>query len=462
MDTQIKSALDAVMAKGAKYADIRSSDSTNTTITQKNGNIEDMTTGNSFAVGIRVLYKGSWGFASTNDISELSGVADTAFRMAKSIQRSNNNAEIILSDVKTIEKIIAPNYKKNIRDISIDDRVGFIREGYKTAMSVSPEIKSVQVSYSDSHAKKIFANTEGTYITSNPQYFRYYVFSNARRGERIEQSYDRCASFSGIDELIQKDPAKIALSASQKALKLLDAELPPSGTMSAILHPEVGGVFVHEAVGHASEADHALRESIFTGKLGDTLGNENLNIIDDATIVGKHGSYKYDDEGVRGQKTQIFKNGVLESFLHSRETAGAMGVESTGNCRAQSPEFMPIVRMGNTYFDKGDMGLDEMFEGVKHGIYMAGFKGGQVDPTGGTFTFGVEYGYLIENGKKTKLVKDCAMSGHILDVLKNINGVGNKLHIESLGFCGKDGQMAPVCDGGPYLRVNNLLVGGQK
>ena len=462
MDTQIKSALDAVIAKGAKYADIRSSDSSNTTITQKNGKIEDMTTGNSFAVGIRVLYKGSWGFASTNDISSLLDVADTAFRMAKSIQRLNNNKEIVLSDAKTVEKTIVSDYKTDIKDVSIDERVRFIREGYKSATGVSPEIKSVQVSYSDSHAKKIFANTEGAYITSDPQYFRYYVFSNARRGNRIEQSYDRCASFSGIDELIQRDPAKIALSASQKALKLLDAELPPSGTMSAILHPEVGGVFVHEAVGHASEADHALRESIFTGKLGDTLGADNLNIVDDATIAGKHGSYGYDDEGVKGQKTQIFEKGVLKSYMHSRESAGAMGVESTGNGRAQSPEFMPIVRMSNTYFDKGDMELDEMIAGVKRGIYMAGFKGGQVDTTGGTFTFGVEYGYLIENGKKTKLVKDCAMSGHILDVLKNIDGVGNKLHIDSLGYCGKDGQMAPVCDGGPYLRVNNLLVGGQK
>ncbi|NOQ56247.1 MAG: TldD/PmbA family protein [Nanohaloarchaea archaeon] len=462
MDVQIKRVLEAVMAKGANYADIRCSDNSSTNITQKNGKIEDMTTGKSFALGIRVLYKGSWGFASTNDMSEIDSVSDTAFRIAKSIQASNNNNDIVLADAKTVEKTIVNKYERDIKDVSIDDKVLFINDGYKAATGASSEIKSVHISYSDAHAKKVFANSEGAYITSNPQYFRYYVFSNARRGERIEQSHDRCASFSGIGELIQKDPAKIASSASQKALKLLEAELPPSGTMPAILHPEVGGVFVHEAVGHASEADHALRESIFTSKLGDTLGSEKLNIVDDATLNEKHGSYKYDDEGVRGKKTQIFKKGVLESYMHSRETAGAMGVESTGNGRAQSPEFMPIVRMSNTYFEKGDMGHDELFEGVKKGIYMAGFKGGQVDTTGGTFTFGVEYGYLIENGKKTKLVKDCAMSGQILDVLKNIDGVGNKLYVDSLGYCGKNGQMVPVCDGGPYLRVNNLLVGGQK
>ncbi|NOQ38224.1 TldD/PmbA family protein [archaeon] len=462
MDRNIKEAIDAVILKGATYADIRCSDKEITSLTQKNGKIEDITTGNSFSLGFRVLYKGSWGFASTDDISRLAGIAETAFRIAKSIQDANNSKDVVLAETKTVEKDIDVKYKIDLKDMSIDDRINFAKAGYKGATEVSDKIKSVSLMYGDSCARNVFASSEGTYITSNPQYFKYYVFSTAKQGDRREESFDRYASFSGIDELIRRDPARIAASASREAVKLLGAVYPPSGKMPVILHPTIGGLFVHEAVGHASEADHAMKESIFNSKLGEKIGSDNLNIVDDPNLNGKHGSYMYDDEGVRGKKTVIFRKGVLESYLHSRETAGFVGVEPTGNGRAQSPGFLPIVRMSNTYFDKGNMETDELFEGVKKGLYMKGFKGGEVNPVDGTFTFGVEQGYMIENGKKTKLVKDCAMSGLTLDVLKNIDAVGKDLWLDGVGFCGKEGQAVPVSDGGPHFRVSELLVGGQR
>ena len=462
MENKIRNAIKIAMSKGATYADLRCSGKEITNLTQKNGKIEDITTGSSFSAGLRVLYKGSWGFASTDDVSGLSGIAETAFRIAKSIQDSNNSKDVVLAETKTVEKDIDVKYKTSLKNMSIDDKIAFAKAGYKGATEVSDKIKAISLIYSDSCARNVFASSEGTYITSNPQYFKYYVFSTARQGDRREESYDRYASFSGIDELIRRDPAKIGASASKEAVKLLGASLPPSGKMPVILHPSIGGLFVHEAVGHASEADHAMKESIFNSELGEKIGSDKLNIIDDPTLVGKHGSYMYDDEGVRAKKTVIFRKGVLESYLHSRETAGFMGVEPTGNGRAQSPSFLPIVRMSNTYFDKGDMEIDELFEGVKNGVYMKGFKGGEVNPVDGTFTFGVEQGYLIEDGKKTKLVKDCAMSGLILDVLKKIDAVAKDLWVDGIGFCGKEGQAVPVSDGGPHFRVSELLVGGQR
>lgn len=462
MDRNIKDAIDLAMSKGAAYADIRCSENEINSITQKNGKIEDISSGSSYSSGIRVLYKGSWGFASTNDASKLKDIADSAFRAAKSIQDANRREDIALAEAKTVDTEIRTKYKTDISAMPVDDRVKIVKEGHKGATEVSDKIKSVSLAYSDSCARNVFVSSEGTYITSSPQYFMYYVFSIARKGDRMEESYDRCASFSGIDVLLKKDPAKLAASASKEAVKLLDAALPPSGNMPVILHPTIGGVFVHEAVGHASEADHAMRESIFTGRLGKKLGSDNLNIIDDPNLKANHGSYMYDDEGVRGKKTVIFRKGVLESYLHSRETAGSFGVGTTGNGRAQSPNFRPIVRMSNTYFDGGDMDVDELFSGVKKGIYMKGFKGGQVNPVDGTFTFGAEQGYVIENGKKTRFVKDCAISGMVLDVLKKIDAVAKDVSVDGIGFCGKEGQMVPVSDGGPHFRVSDLLVGGQR
>ncbi|MCK4927407.1 MAG: hypothetical protein KAS11_03000, partial [Candidatus Aenigmarchaeota archaeon] len=165
MDKDIKEAIDTVISKGATYADIRCSDKEVTSLTQKNGKIEDITTGSSFAAGFRVLYKGSWGFASTDDISRLAGIADTAFRIAKSIQDANKSKDVVLAETKTVEKNIDVRYKTDLRNMSIDDRINFAKEGYKGATEVSDKIKSVSLMYGDSCARNVFASSEGTYIT---------------------------------------------------------------------------------------------------------------------------------------------------------------------------------------------------------------------------------------------------------------------------------------------------------
>lgn len=461
MEREVRSAIDSAVSGGASYADARCSCGDTTNIVLKNEKMEDVTTGNSFSAGVRVLYGGSWGFASTDNASELSKCADTALRIAKSLQSLNKSKDVVLADTAIIEKNIECKYKRNLKDMSIDERVDFVKDGHKAASKFSKEVKSVSAMYSDCSTRCVFVSSEGSYIVSNPQYFKYYVFSNTRRGDRREEAFRSFASFSGVDELVKKDPAKLGVSASKDAVKLLSASLPPSGVMPVILNPVIGGLFVHEAIGHASEADH-MKSSVFNSHIGDVLGSECLNIADDPTLKARHGSYMYDSEGVSGKKTVIFRKGVLESYLHSRETAGLMGVEPTGNGRAQSPEYQPIVRMSNTYFGRGDRSFDELLEGVKKGLYMKGYSGGEVNPIDGTFTFGVSQGYIIENGEKTTLVKDCAMSGQILTVLKNIDAAGKDFSVDSAGFCGKDGQYVPVSDGGPHFRVSELLVGGQR
>ncbi|MEA3229467.1 MAG: TldD/PmbA family protein [archaeon] len=461
MEREIKKTIDIAISKGAKYADFRCSEKEGTSVEHKNGKVENISTGNSFTGGLRVLYNGSWGFASSNSVSGIADLGDVAFGIAKSMQKMNKSKDIMLSETKTVNKDINYKRKTDLNDLSIDDKLDFVRKGHAGASKISSEIKSVSVRYSDFSSNNVFANSEGSYILSNPQYFIYYVFSNARRGDRIEEAYNSRGSFAGIDELVRDNPYKIAASASRKAVKLLDATLPPSGNMPVILDSSIGGLFVHEAVGHASEADLAMKGSVFKSRIGEKLGSHMLNIVDDPHLRKRNGYFLYDDEGVRGKKTVIFRKGVLESYMHSRESAAEMGVESTGNARAQSAACQPIVRMSNTYFNRGEMQVEELFEGMKKGVSMEGFKGGQVNIVDGTFTFGAERGHIIENGKKTTFIKDCSITGKILDVLGKIDGVANNFLMDHIGFCGKEGQTVPVSNGAPSFRVSKLLVGGQ-
>jgi TldD protein len=221
------------------------------------------------------------------------------------------------------------------------------------------------------------------------------------------------------------------------------------------------GLFMHEALGHAAEADHVLYgETILKDKLGEEIAYNGLTVADDPTIESSHGFYRYDDEGVRSNRTEVIKNGVLVSYLHSRETAGRLGASPTANARAADYSDTPLVRMSNTVIEEGDWRFEEMLEDIPFGIYAKGMRGGQVDTIKGEFQFSAEEAFLIENGRLSTRLKNVSLSGRTLDVLKHIDAVGNDQKRGTIGFCGKDGQDVPVCEYAPHVRVTKIMVGG--
>ncbi|MDD2439884.1 MAG: TldD/PmbA family protein, partial [Methanosarcinaceae archaeon] len=259
-------------------------------------------------------------------------------------------------------------------------------------------------------------------------------------------------------ELFKKENVlELAKVAGQTAVELLKAKSPKGGTMPVVLDQELAGVFAHEAVGHASEGDLVLEgDSILANRIGEELASPLVTIIDDPTLH-EFGYYPFDAEGVEAGKTEIIKDGVFESYLHSRETAAKLG-GTPGNARAQGSS-MPIVRMSNTFIDNGDSSFEEMLEEIKDGIYLIGSRGGQVNTGEGIFQFNAEKGYLIENGELSELVRDVSLSGKTLEILKHVSLVGKDLKMTA-GRCGKGGQLVPVSDGAPHLAISKALVGG--
>ncbi len=204
-----------------------------------------------------------------------------------------------------------------------------------------------------------------------------------------------------------------------RAVELLTAENPPSGRFPVILAPSMVGLFTHEAVGHNAEADTVKSgNSILEGKIGKLIASPNVTMVDDPTFEGAYGSYVYDCEGTKAKKTVIIENGVLKSFLHNLETAHWFNVSPTGNARAENYSSPPIVRMSNTYMLPGKVKLEEILSSIKKGIFVedVGF-GGYVFPERGQFMFNANSSYLIENGRKTKLLKNVSLSGLTLEVL---------------------------------------------
>ncbi len=244
---------------------------------------------------------------------------------------------------------------------------------------------------------------------------------------------------------------------AKRAVEQLKAKSPKGGTFPVVLGPNVVGVFVHEAFGHLAEADLALSGGVLSNNFGKKIGSDQVTFYDDGTVNGAFGSFKYDDEGVPTHKTLLIKDGVVYGLMHNRETAHKFNAEPTGNARAEDFRVEPIIRMRNTYMDPRDCSFEELIEGVKFGYYFKSFRGGQAN-LDGTFQVGIQEGYEIVNGEIGEPVRDASISGSTLETLNKVEAVGKDFTLWP-GRCGK-GQTAFICDGGPHIRINEVVVGG--
>ena len=267
---------------------------------------------------------------------------------------------------------------------------------------------------------------------------------------------------TGAEMLTQELLDEIASEAVSGIDERFAARRPKGGQMPVVMGAGASGILLHEAMGHAFEADFNRKgQSIFSGRIGEKVCREEISIVDDGTIPGNRGAVNFDDEGVPGQNTFMVRNGVLESYLHDRISAAHFGVAPTGNGRRESFRYAPIPRMRATYMLGGKSTKEDIIASVKNGIYVDQFSNGQVQIGEGDFTFFVKSGFLIEDGRLTMPVKDINIIGNGPQALADITAVGNDPKVDDGAWtCGK-GQSCPVSCGIPTVLVNNLTVGGE-
>jgi len=434
------------------YADIRVGDSLSNSIVMKDNKIDNIDTGINYSVGIRVLKNGAWGSAYTSDINKVQEVADNAVTLA-----SNLNSDVELTEPNPHEAVVKSKAKLKINDVSVEEKIEAMKEANQAGQLDS--IQSINISYSESESTNLLISTEGTNIITNNNRVIFSMNSVASNGEVMQIGHKSLGGVQGFELIKNADLEEFGRNISDKAISLLDAKTPPSGNFPVILDSELAGVFIHESLGHASEADIILQnDSILKNKMNEKIGSELVTVVDDASYEDGFGYYPYDVEGTKTEKNVLVEKGVLKSVLSSRETAKKLGRKSSGNARSIIKD-QPIVRMSNTYIAPGESTFDELLEDMSEGIYLKGSRGGQVDTGRGIFQFNAVEAYIIENGELGDHLRDVSLSGSTLDILTNVTGVANDLKF-GVGFCGKDGQTAPVGDGGPHVRVSQATVGG--
>jgi TldD protein len=445
--------LGRALAAGGEFAEVFAERRSGMSLAIDESRIESVQSGAEQGAGVRVVAGGTTYFAHVDgldpaDLERAAGEAASALHGERAEPRP-------LRAVATEPEPIA----RRPEEVPAERKAELLRELDERGRSQGGEIVQLTASYAEARREVSIANSEGLLAGDDRTRTRIGVQAVARREGRVETGAETLGGSRGF-ELLDDDPAEIAAAAAGKALTLLDAGPAPAGSMPVVVGGGFGGVLFHEMTGHGLEADHVQKgASVYAGKLGERVAQSLLSAYDDGRLPGEWGSDAIDDEGTATQKTRVIEDGRLVSFLYDRLRADRDGVASTGNGRRESFRHLPIPRMTNTYIAPGEPTPEETIAEVSKGFYAASFAGGQVDPATGDFVFGVNEGYLIENGKVTRPCRGATLIGNCLDALAAIDAVADDFRMKT-GMCGKGGQKVPVGTGQGHVRIAAMTVGG--
>lgn len=459
-ESDMKKVLNAALEKGGDYADLFFEHSYRNNIGLQDGAVNRASSNIDFGMGVRVLSGDQTGYAYVENISldEMLTAARTAARIA--------NGAAGKGPAKLTEEPIINNYygvQTPWDEIAVNQKTPYLQKLNDQIFALDKRVHKVMASLGDTTSHIFFCNSEGqTYYDYRPMVTLGAVCIMEDNG-KIENSYASRAFRMGAEFLTDEIIAEVAKEAVEKTSILFQAVKPKGGEMPVVMGAGGSGILLHEAIGHAFEADFNRKNtSIFSDQLNKKVCNEHINVVDDGTIPFNRGSVNFDDEGAEGQKTYLIKDGVLTSYLHDRISAKHYGVEPTGNGRRESFRNMPIPRMRATYMEAGNVSESDIISSVKKGIFVDNFTNGQVQIGAGDFTFFVKSGYMIEDGKLTQPIKDINIIGNGPKALADITMVATNAKIDNGTWtCGKDGQSCPVTCGMPSALVSKLTVGGE-
>jgi len=454
--------------KGASYAEARYESTISITSILKNGNPESCLVWRTIGVSVRVLCDGALGFACTNIPEKVDEIAERAVRLGFASSNLMKGKRVVFSENKGEVAKYKVDQKDKWNGHDAQDLLKLLKEIDKN-LPKEIGISTRYLSAGMEEKTKYYVNSEGARIECTIPRMKYFGAIRVKYEGESEQSsvqLGRCEGYEFFHNSNILDRMKDEAESLHKVLK--EGVKPPSGNLDLVLGSEVVGIAVHESCGHPYEADRILgREAAQAGEsfvtpniLGQKIGSEVVTVIDDPTMKNNNGFYLYDDEGVKARPRELIKKGIINELLHNRATAKVFGTASNASARALDYEYEPIVRMSNTYMKPGEYSFEELFEGIKLGIYMKSFNEWNIDDIRYNQKYVGREAYLIEDGKITRPVRRPILELTTPKFYQSIDAVGNK-SAWLAATCGKGEPMQgiPVDHGGAPVRLRQIRLG---
>lgn len=457
-ESQLQTLAATALAHGGDFSDLYFEHTTFFNLLLKDGVVSSGGFHTDYGVGIRVLKgeKTGYAYSENTEMPDMLMAAQAASAIALG---ATGNRQYNM--VENREHDLYP-YSCNWRDTDAGSFLPFLKSLEQAVFSRDKRVIKVIARMSDSVSDVMMYNSLGelTFDTrplGSVTVSAVFEHNGKTETKTAARSFRMGAEMIG-DSLVQELADEVVRNIDAR----FEARRPKGGQMSVVMGAGASGILLHEAMGHAFEADFNRKgQSIFADKMGQRICPAGVNVVDDGTVAFNRGSGNYDDEGVAAQKTYMVQDGILTSYLHDRISASWYDTTPTGNGRRENFRYNPIPRMRATYMESGNADPAGIIADVKNGVYVDEFSNGQVKIGEGDFTFFVKSGYLIEDGHLTMPVKDINIIGNGPQALGDILAVGNDLKIDNGTWtCGKE-QSVPVSCGMPTLLISSLTVGGE-
>ncbi len=463
------------MKNGASYSEARMISTKEEGYILKNGTLEGSTFSQTEGIGIRVLVNGGMSFLAINkfDRETIKNRILEAVKYAKASAKSLKQP-IRMSEEKTVKDQWRVRQKIKLDEVSPGQKIKDLLEIEKSLKELKNKLPSRVFSLIVNIEDKYFLNSEGSTIISQiPRVALYASIVAHENGnfEQLNQGYSPKGGSGGWELFKEWKLHEVLLDEGKMLLKILREAKPlPKETRDVVLAPQMVGIAMHESVGHPGEADRPLgREGAQAGEtyvtnewLGGRIGSEHVTVVDDPTVEGSYGFYVYDDEGVPSGRRVLIKTGILNGYLHNRETAAVFGIKSNGAARASAFDREPVIRMSTTFMLPGSFEFEELIEDIKNGIYIKGFTEWNIDDKRWNEKYVGSEAYMIKNGEIKGLVKRPVLEITTQGYFSSVDAVCKEKYLEFIsGTCGKCDPMqgVPVWMGGPPIRLRNIHIG---
>jgi len=446
--------------RGAQYCDVRAETQCRKSALVENGQIEHIIEKVNQGIGIRLINNGAWGFCSITNPKSIEQVKEKIEKALRSSNYSSKNKK------KKIElyPISTSSAKKEFPVSKKPDIENMIDIGLECnkIISENPKVTRTSVNSWFSENSKYFKSSEGTKILQNFTDTVIEMTATAHESGLTQSVNITEGGRGGMEQITNNNIGyNSAKDISEKVSELLYAKPIKEDKGVVIMNPDFVALLTHEILGHPSEADRVLGKEMawaggawWKGKIGEKIGSEKLNVFDDPTISQSLGWYDYDDEGVKTEKTNLVENGILKNHMQNRETAQIFGESPTGNMRATSYTFMPLIRMACTCIQKGDWKQEEMIKEVKNGYMISNMKIPSIDMKRYNWSISCQYAQKIENGELTDMLRDVIVMGTAPEFFNSIDACGDDFKVRPITNCGKGDPMQSMImgNGGPSIR----------
>jgi TldD protein len=396
---------------------------------------------------------------TATDLLDPDAVRAAAAELVASIQgRSSNGSRpplnIVVEELGDVD--FATPVKIDPASLTLADKLARYEAVRRQLRSSDPRAVQASAGYGETLQQQVFVN-RASMITQQVRRTTLALVLYVSDGQQQRYDYFGRGGTGGL-ERIEVPPAEIEEMAAV-AVALLTARPVPAGVYDIVADPSVSGTIAHEAFGHGVETDMFLKDRARAADyVGQRVGSELVNIIDDPTVPGGYGGYFADDEGQPAGPTVIIRDGVFQRGLTDLYSATRLGIPRSANGRRESVHRKAYARMSNTFFARGQSSRDELLASLDDGLYVCRALNGMEDPKGWGIQIWTNFAREYRNGKPTGVIySPVAMTGYVPDVLGDVSMVADDFEIVP-GTCGKGWkEYVPNGSGGPHIRTRLRL-----